>query len=1001
MRGKGEAYGLLRQGGGSAGSSRHHWKRLDHRQHWVRITSAMMVLRVFAVTLSVAASVQSDHSSAGTPDGMSASYDCEARKHAWEFGKTTLPRHRQFKTLFDAMQLQHCKGVAAPSTTDDAFVPPRFPTPIDGHVLYADAKASVGGDGTRARPFATLEAALAAATSVPNTTVLLREGRFHTAGVVLTSAHSGLTIQNYEGESVVVSGTVAVPTSAQDWSLHNKKTNTWKLDLSSAEGMPSQAFGMRVGSRRATLARFPNGDAEAGGEADPRSGLSTEPLAAFSRTHDPVNETVVVYSNPEDWPGVFWMQEAEGGNLPVAGANVAGTGHWYDSHGGRCSGRQAPYGFWCSADNPRSQLPSDPQVPYSMPGGFKLDLAKPDQARAANWSNPRGAIYHIRSNFFSIQCLVDGIESDGTVNFNRSVGCDQGGPSPWGGSPGIPGSAISEPGSWYVEGNVEDCDVPGEYFYDAHGQALFYTFNTSSSPKGDEDFSLTVAKVIFNISGTQEAPVRDVTIRGLTIRDAAYTFLGTTAADIHYIPSASDWTIQRSGAILLEGTEGFILDSNEITRCDGNGVFLSNYNRRTLIASNDFTWLGDNAMSAFGSMDRCLYANCSVRLEWPSGVDGRAGNQPRDTRVVGNFVHELGIYQKQSGAWAQHLVAATHLESNVFINGPHSAVDFNDGFGGNDRVIGNLMANFNRQTRAHGVINQWERAPYISDIGMVRNYSKAAFNTTDEMPTLQQLEGGYSPAYSPAPPGVGSVVSPFRRVHNNVLIANYQSLSAVTLDDGGSRMLQYNNYIIYGAWGVGESCHNSQWVYGVNNMYAYATSGYGAPQALIASEGPSPLGIRTFFYDNTILLDKDDMWCKAEERTHLNLTVFSNNAVHTPSGGNGSATGNVCVPPGASRPACGHPPYRPSAGCTQAQGCCFDPSHSGRNWCYPRVNSSSCANKCHISLPAAGLFPRCKGSGNKVSGPMPDAEVTDQAKRILAPYPRAVSKTDDMEAMMS
>ena len=106
------------------------------------------------------------------------------------------------------------------------------------------------------------------------------------------------------------------------------------------------------------------------------------------------------------------------------------------------------------------------------------------------------------------------------------------------------------------------------------------------------------------------------------------------------------------------------------------------------------------------------------------------------------------------------------------------------------------MANFNRQTRAHGVINQWERAPYISDIGLVRNYSKTAFNSTEEMPTLAQLEEGYFPAYSPAPPGVGSVVSPFRRVYNNVLIANYQSLSAVTLDDGGSRMLQYNNYIV-------------------------------------------------------------------------------------------------------------------------------------------------------------------------------------------------------------
>ena len=51
-------------------------------------------------------------------------------------------------------------------------------------------------------------------------------------------------------------------------------------------------------------------------------------------------------------------------------------------------------------------------------------------------------------------------------------------------------------------------------------------------------------------------PVKGVTIRGLTIRDAALTFLGTTVADIHYLPSDSDWTIQRSGAVLLEGTEG-------------------------------------------------------------------------------------------------------------------------------------------------------------------------------------------------------------------------------------------------------------------------------------------------------------------------------------------------------------------------------------------------------------------------------------------------------------
>ena len=52
-------------------------------------------------------------------------------------------------------------------------------------------------------------------------------------------------------------------------------------------------------------------------------------------------------------------------------------------------------------------------------------------------------------------------------------------------------------------------------------------------------------------------------------------------------------------------------------------------------------------------------------------------------------------------------------------------IAFNDGFGGGDAVVGNLMFNSNRVTIAHGVIDVWERMPYISDIGLVRNFSKA------------------------------------------------------------------------------------------------------------------------------------------------------------------------------------------------------------------------------------------------------------------------------------
>lgn len=601
----------------------------------------------------------------GSRAGLPAGYDCEVRTHAYEFALASLPQRGSFKTAFDALQLQGC-GIPVPST-QDKFVPPRFP-PAGKRTLYVDANATAqNGDGSLLKPFSTLDEAIHAAgqgTGAAGVTVELRAGTYRTAGITLTHIHSGLTIQNHQGEEAIVSGAVVVPSAKDRWAVHSSLTNTWRLDLKGVSGMPAEAFGMRIGTQRATVARFPNGDSELG------SGLSVQALPVFPRVVEPANDTAIYESNPEDWPGVFWLDQPEGGLLPNAGANVAGTGHWFDAFGGRCSDRQAPYGFWCSMANPRSQLPNDHQDAYAMPGGFSYADNQGDLARAANWSSPKGAVFHMRSNFYSVQCLVDTVDKAGQkVHFNLTVGCDQGGPAP-GGFP-----------YWFAENVLEECDSPGEYFYDSSSEALYYTFNTTDKPTGAEEISLTRTKVIFNVSGTAKKPVRDVTIRGLIIRDAAYTYLGTTPADVHYLPASSDWTIQRSGAVLLEGTERFRFEKNCVTKCDGNGLFLSNYNRNASITENEFSWIGDNAMSAFGSMGTCLYANCSVRLPYPSGVDGRPGNQPRYTRVMSNLVHEVGMMQKQSGAWAQHLTAATHLEGNILLNGPHAALDFNDGFG--------------------------------------------------------------------------------------------------------------------------------------------------------------------------------------------------------------------------------------------------------------------------------------------------------------------------------
>ena len=185
--------------------------------------------------------------------------------------------------------------------------------------------------------------------------------------------------------------------------------------------------------------------------------------------------------------------------------------------------------------------------------------------------------------------------------------------------------------------------------------------------------------MLLNITGSQDRPVRNIRIRGISFQDAALTYLGTTAADVHYLPSSGDWALQRSGAVTLSGVEDLIIEHCEFTRCDGNGISLNDYARDVSFVGNDFNWIGESAMTSFGSTSDCLFANCSVRLPGPVGPDGRGGNQPRGTKVVGNVVREFGLWQKQSSAWAQQLTAETWIEGNVFFNSPRAAINFNDG----------------------------------------------------------------------------------------------------------------------------------------------------------------------------------------------------------------------------------------------------------------------------------------------------------------------------------
>ena len=92
----------------------------------------------------------------------------------------------------------------------------------------------------------------------------------------------------------------------------------------------------------------------------------------------------------------------------------------------------------------------------------------------------------------------------------------------------------------------------------------YYYFNGTDT---NSEFVATKERVLFNVSGSMENPVKNTKIRGLTIKDARFTFL-----DPHGLPSGGDWALQRSGAVFTQNSDGLTIDGNLFTYLDGNAV---------------------------------------------------------------------------------------------------------------------------------------------------------------------------------------------------------------------------------------------------------------------------------------------------------------------------------------------------------------------------------------------------------------------------------------------
>jgi hypothetical protein len=318
--------------------------------------------------------------------------------------------------------------------------------------------------------------------------------------------------------------------------------------------------------------------------------------------------------------------------------------HYMIGVDGLCSVYDPPVSYWCSehpsgggafafrtpiAVQPKANVL--PHSPYKNIDDARFFVWRP--ARWANWMFDIKA-YDKSSNNYTF----------GKGGFQGARGSDGG-------------------GDWFVEGVMEELDNPGEYYFDKSSSKLYLYYNGTGAPPASTKVVVPQKQVLVNQTGSRWDPVKNIKLSGITYTATAHTYMMP-----HGVPSAGDWALDRYGAVFLEGTEGAIVDQCTFDRLDGNAVMVSGYNRNATIQMSDFSFIGGNAVAAWGHTNETATTGSPSYLpltNYPQGgVDGTDGNHPRYTTVLSNTAREVGLYEKQSSFYIQAKTAESIIKGN-------------------------------------------------------------------------------------------------------------------------------------------------------------------------------------------------------------------------------------------------------------------------------------------------------------------------------------------------
>ena len=533
--------------------------------------------------------------------------------------------------------------------------------------LFVDAEAGSDlSDGSEQSPFASLPHALSSLRqrrkeqgSLVPACLTLRGGRhylgrvFPTAehsrvgGLHLTPADSNLVVRPYGSEAVTLSGGVPLP--SLNWTTYATTAagKIMQAVIPSSIALSAATFNeLYIDGVAAVRAKFPNGDPFFHGLYSTPTGYADSAASWLPKKAFPAAEQIHIATPSRNGTYFQYFDLGVGGGAAV-----------FDP----------PTNFWSVARPTAGDH-------YGVPGGL---VARDDvKARMAAWGTGVGGLVHAfhSGRWGSWIFDVDSINAaTGTIAFGR------------GGFQEARGNSAG--GQYYVSNLLAELDAPNEWFFDADSRTLYFMPNTTMPAA----FVAAQRACLVSMDGSEDVPVQNVTIRGMTFTESSHTFM-----DAYEAPASGDWSIHRGGAVFLHGTENVAVVESLFTELGSNAVVVSDWNLNVTIDANEFVWLGDSAILVVGSSNLM------------DGVTTRA--QPDRVTISRNLFHETGAYVKQSAPTFVSLSREVLMTGNVAFNMPRSSININDGFAGNKTISYNVFFNAVRETADHGPINV-RRAP--------------------------------------------------------------------------------------------------------------------------------------------------------------------------------------------------------------------------------------------------------------------------------------------------